>query len=150
MQNELLLFFSCAVLTVISGILQRTGLGEIQGISLNLVLVSVAASALLLKNFWQYLLVAALGVSILKFYPGWDRESLVLAAVFIAIFIIKRFLPWRSYVNLFFLVFCGALAIYALIDFNYLVENYLLVAAEIIYDFLFAWIFYALLRKLIA
>ena len=148
MTNELLLFLGCVVLAVVSGILQITGFVEIQGISLNLVLSSIAASALLLKSFWQYLLIVFFSVFILKFYPGWDKESLVLAAVFTAIFIVKRFLPWRYFINLFFLVFFGSLAIYVLIDFNYLATNYYLVGIEVVYDALFAWIFYIGLRKL--
>lgn len=148
MQNELLLFFSCAVLTVVSGILQRAGFSELWGISVNLVLASVVASALLLRSFWKYLLVAGLGVLFLKFYPGWDKESLVLIAVFGVVFIIKQFLPWRSFINVFFLVFLGVLAIYALIDFDYLAANYYFVGVEIIYNVLFTWIFYSGLRKL--
>ena len=148
MQNELLLFFSFAVLTVISGILQRAGLGELWGVGINLVLASVVASALLLRSFWKYLFIDGFGVLILKFYPGWDKESLVLIAVFTAIFIINKFLPWRSFINMFFLVFFGVLAIYALIDFDYLAVNYYFVGIEIIYDVLFAWIFYSGLSKL--
>ncbi|MEK7555283.1 MAG: hypothetical protein AAB516_00450 [Patescibacteria group bacterium] len=85
---------------------------SIFGVKPNLALVAVIAAAFFISDIWEGVLLAVIAALILKFSPGFSKEILIFFLIVAAAIIAKKYLPWRSMINLIFLIISATLLFY--------------------------------------
>lgn len=111
----------------------------------NLALVGIIAASFFIANIYEGLLLTALAALILKFAPGFEKEILLFFLIGIGIIIIRNYLPWHNFLNVFILIISSTIIFY-LIAPNLIFTMIFL--KELIMNLFFGFLIFAFLNYL--
>lgn len=121
-------------LVVFAGLIQQSGWFAVNGIRANFVMVLLIVLSFLPEKFIEYLWLVTLGLFFLKFQSGFDGGLLGVALISIAAFWLGREMPWQWAMNNTILIFAGTFAVYILARPSFILDHWLVVLGEIIYN----------------
>lgn len=121
-------------LVAVAGFLQHSGWFTVTGIRANFVMVLLIVLSFISESFLEYLWLVVLGLFTLKFTAGFDGALVGVALIALAAFWLGREMPWQWLMNNTILIIVGALAVYLLGQPSFLLDRWLVVAGEIIYN----------------
>jgi len=81
----------------------------------NLALTAVITASFFVANFWQGFLLIALAALILKFTPGFEKETLIFSLIGAGAVIVKNRLPWHYFLDNLILIALGTLVFYVIL-----------------------------------
>lgn len=116
-------------------ILQSNRFLSVRGINPNLIILIIFLGVILEKDFSRFLISILITIALsLIFWPYWLKEILILSALGLAAFPLKKFLTGNDFSDLLILVFSANLAFYSLINFHYILSNPMAIIAELFYN----------------
>ena len=146
--KQSLLFISGLAAAVVAALLQKTDLLVFFGVKINLSLALVLTLSLFLKNFWHYAVIAFAAAAVLT-APFWNRQSLILLGIFLAVFYCKRYLFGKPIFNNTVLILAGAFLFYLFSDPEFLIWLPVIFIQEAIYDLIVGWISFLIYETII-
>lgn len=135
-----------ALAVFLAGLVQSTPLVTAYGITVNIVLVALVVCVFIMPTFFDYALVLVVAALGLKQGNITDSAVVSLAAVMIAVYGMRRALPFTPWVNYMALIIFATAALYGLIDWHFIARTPLLFAREVFYNALFGACAYVFIR----
>lgn len=87
----------------------------IAGVRPNLILAVFAALSFLVESFWTYSILSLISIIALRYSPVFSWELMAFWLAIIAIFFLRRILPWHDAVNFIASVVGGTIGLYLLV-----------------------------------
>lgn len=134
------------LLVFLASLIQNTDLISFFGVKANLILALVITLGLFIHNPWHYIILSIIGTAFLK-PSGWDRESLVLLALFIAAPHFKKYLFGQQAFNNIFLILTATTVFYLVVNPGFLISQSAIVLLELIYNLIAGSALYVILEK---
>lgn len=138
------------ILVILSALVQNFSWFSFGGLKVNLPLVVVLSFAFIVNNWPNYVLLSLTSAYLLKVYNGWDLVNFVFLSILLLVYLLKKFLPWRSLLNYLIFVAVATFLSYFLVDFQFLRSDYLIFLRELIYNLLFGGLIYLILSSFYA
>ena len=127
-----LVFYSFLVL--LAGFLQHSPVFSVFGVRPDFVLVLLLTLSFVIDKFPAYLWLVVLGLFCLKFQSGFDGSLLGIGLFSVAAFWLGREMPSLWILNNTILVSAATLVSYLLAKPSFILSNWLVVVAEILYN----------------
>ncbi len=136
-----------SLLVVMAGFFQQWSLLTVHGIRANFVMVLLVALSFIPDKFYEYLWLVVLGLFVLKFQSGFDGGLLGTGLIAIAAFWLGREMPWNWIFNNTVLVVIGTLTSYILAKPSFILDGWLVVLGEIIYNLIIGTLLFSALSS---
>ena len=134
-------------LVILSALIQNFSWFNFGGIKVNLPLIVIFSFAFIVKNWPDYLLLSLSSAYLLRTNSGWDFTIFIFLAVTFLVYLLKKFLPWRSLLSYLIFTAVGTFLFYLVIDFQFLRNDYFIFLKELIYNILFGGLIYLILAS---
>jgi hypothetical protein len=143
MKNSQKIFFLALILVI--AWLQSNPTFAIYGVKPNLVMAFLGALAVFTSQFFFFIIIIILANLVLQnlFFFSW--ESIVFILLLALGFFLVRRLPWRTLINITALIILITLGLYLVIEPMFVFNNPRIVFLELIFNILFASLFYLLM-----
>lgn len=141
-KKKLILFF----IVICFSFLQTVDF-SVFGVKPNFALAAIIVASFFISDIWESLLLAAIAALILKFSPGFNNEILIFFLIVVVAIIIKKYLPWRSTINLIFLIAATTLLFYVFSAPALIIS--ILFLKELLYNIIAGFIIFAVLNKFV-
>lgn len=138
---------SQSILVALFALTQNTTLLSLGGIKINLVLILILSLAFMVRNWAEYLFLVILSSIFLKVEHGWDWGVIAFILVVLAVYFLKKFLPWQLLINYLFFVFLSTSSFYLILDWHFIQNNFLIFFKELIYNLVFGGLLYLILIR---
>lgn len=120
---------------------------SIFGIKPNLALAAVIAVSFFAASFWETLFLTSLAAFVLNFVPFLTKEIMVFFLIGIGAAFVGNRLPWRYFLNNFFLVGAGTMIFYLLLAPNLVISAVFL--KELILNLAIGALIFPIFEKLV-
>ena len=133
-----------AIAVLLAATLQSEHLFGIIGIRPNLTLVTLIVLSFFIEDLALYCLLILLGCIGIHFTPGISRETVALALVALAGFLVKERAVWPGVSGTAILIFFGTVGIYGAVAPAFLYQHPLSVLFEAVYNIVLGLVLYEL------
>ena len=126
-------FFIFVLLVVVFAFLQGEDIIFFK-VKPNLVLAALVAFSFLIPDFISYLLLVLIGITVLKFQPGFSLDTLFLGIITTLHWFLMKFMSGRESVNLLIAVTMVTLVFYLVLQPSFIYQQPIILITEIFYN----------------
>lgn len=137
-------FLLAVFILILAAALQENIL--IGGVVPNFVFAALTVFVFFVSDFFYYSLLVLFAAALLKFYPGFDFATAIFILVFVGIFWLRQYLPWRAFIGFIFLSALSTAGFYLLSDPGFIYAEYRVFLLELLYNLIAGFILLAMLH----
>ncbi len=140
-------FFILLLTVVLAVILQNTGLLNVYGIKPNLALASLVSVSFFAADLASYIFLVVAALIGLKFRASFEVDSLIMAGLSLASFVMGRRLQWKPIINNILLIGGGTILFYLLASPGFIAANSQIVIGELVYNVVLGTIIFKIFEE---
>ncbi len=138
-----------ALLTVLGGILQASGIAAVSGVRPNVLLVVLTVLAFFFWDWVMYAGILSIVIVFAKSEVGFEAPYLALILISGAVFLLKQRLPGNQFSNTTFAIGVGTVLTYAVADPAFLTNDPITILIEVFYNMLVGIVVYLVAERTI-
>ncbi|MEK7554615.1 MAG: hypothetical protein AAB518_01355 [Patescibacteria group bacterium] len=142
-------FAAGALLVLLAGIIQSSGIAAVGGVRPNILLVLLLTLVFFFREWKSYAALIAIATIFSKTEIGFSSPYIVIAIISACVFLVKPHFPGHRFFNVILAVIAGTIITYVITDLKFLGNDPFTVMIEVVYNVLVGIVVYLLAERII-